>query len=83
MLHAGVIGYLRTNGPAGRAEIVRALDLPVMTVANALSSLYAGGLLLADPPLDEARQGQRVVYRVNNPAVSGMYLQLGQAIAEL
>jgi DNA-binding transcriptional ArsR family regulator len=83
MLRAGIIGYLRSSGPAGRAEIARALELRPVTVAKALSSLHSAGLLIADPPLDEVRQGQRVLYRVNNPAVSEIYLQLGQAIGEV
>ncbi len=83
MVRASIIGYLRTSGPAGRAEISRALELNPNTVVKTLVSLYNAGLLVSDPPLGEARQGQRVTYRVNNPAVTEMYLQLGQAIGEV
>ena len=83
MLRAGVIGHLRAHGPSGRAEIARALELPLMTIANALKDLYAAGLLIADPPLEQAQRGQRVWYQVNNAAVTEMYLRLGQAIGEV
>jgi predicted transcriptional regulator len=83
LARAGIIGYLRANGPAGRTEIAQALGLGVDNVKKIVYSLAAAGLLIADPPLGEARRGQRVTYRVNNPAVTEMYLQLGQAIGEL
>ncbi len=82
MARAEILGYLRSSGGAGRAEVAQALDLQPATVARALSAFHSAGLVIADPPLDQVRQGQRVAYRVNNPAVTELYLQLGQAIGE-
>lgn len=83
LVRAGIIGYLRQNGPATRAEIAAALDLPVPTVAQSLKAMVQSGLLTTAPPLAEARRGQRVRYFVDQETVSRMYLQLGQAIGEL
>ncbi|MDX2377601.1 winged helix-turn-helix domain-containing protein [Microbacterium sp. LRZ72] len=83
MVRAGIIGFLRTNGPASRVEISRELEIPIPTVAKSLAALMESGLLLSDPPMEEVRQGQRVRYRVNDSAVSDMYTKLGMAIGEL
>lgn len=83
MVRAGIIGFLRNNGPATRAEISRALEIPIPTVAKSLAALMTSGLLISDPPMDQVRQGQRVRYQVDDAAVSDMYLQLGQAIGEV
>lgn len=83
LVRAGIIGHLRTSGPATRGQIVEALGLPAPTVAAALQAMVQAGLLLADPPASEARRGQRVRYTVDNETVSRMYLQLGQAIGEV
>jgi ArsR family transcriptional regulator len=83
LVRAGIIGYLRQNGPATRAEIAAALELPVPTIAASLKAMVQAGLLTTDPPIGEARRGQRVKYGVDHEIVSRMYLQLGQAIGEI
>jgi len=83
MVRAGIIGYLRENGPATRSEIARGIDLLPNTVSNALVALTASELLTPDPPPELARRGEHIRYRVNDEAVSEMYLQLGQAIGEV
>src|SRR3546814_13874331 len=70
MLRAGIIGYLRSSGPARRAELARALELRPVTVAKALSSLHSAGLFIQDPPPDQVRPGPGVPYRVKPPTVS-------------
>lgn len=82
LVRAGIIGHLRQRGPATRAEIATALSLPVPTVGAALKAMVNAGLLVSDPPIGEARRGQRVRYSVDHERVSRMYLQLGQAIGE-
>jgi ArsR family transcriptional regulator len=83
LVRAGIIGYLREHGPATRAEIAGALDLPVPTIAASLKAMVQAGLLTTDPPIREARRGQWVRYGVDHEIVSRMYLQLGQAIGEI
>lgn len=83
LVRAGIIGYLRQHGPATRAEIALALDLPVPTIAASLKAMVQAGLLTSDPPIEQARRGQWIKYGVHHEMVSRMYLQLGQAIGEL
>lgn len=83
LVRAGIIGYLRQNGPATRAEIAAALELPVPTIGDSLKAMVQAGLLIPDPPLAAVRRGQRVRYAVDQEVVSRMYLQLGQAIGEV
>ncbi|MBX3193843.1 MAG: helix-turn-helix domain-containing protein [Microbacteriaceae bacterium] len=83
LVRAGIIGYLREHGPATRGQIAAALELPTPTVAASLQAMLQAGLLRADPPIDQARSGQRIRYTVDDEIVSRMYLQLGQAIGEL
>jgi predicted transcriptional regulator len=83
LVRAGIIGYLRENGPATRAEIAAALDIPVPTIAASLKAMLQAGLLITDPPMGDVRRGQWVRYGVDHEMVSRMYLQLGQAIGEV
>jgi DNA-binding MarR family transcriptional regulator len=83
MVRAGIIGYLRVQPDRTRAEIARELELPTGTATTAIVGLVEAGLLLPDPPRDVATRGQWVRYRVNDAAVSELYLQLGQAIGEI
>lgn len=83
LVRAGIIGYLRGEGPATRAEIAAALDLPIPTIAASLKAMVQAGLLTTDPPIDKARRGQRIRYGVDQETVTRMYLQLGQAIGEI
>lgn len=82
-LKAGVIGYLRANPDAGLGELAAALDTSRMTAYRAVDELLDARLLLADPPREQALRGQRVRYRVDDAAVTEMYLRLGIAIGEI
>ena len=83
LVRAGIIGYLRQNGPATRAEIAAALDIPVRTTAAPLKQMALAGLRTSDPPLGSAGRGQWIKYDVDHEVGSRMYLQLGQAIGEI
>tara|TARA_B100000378_G_scaffold200156_1_gene163616 strand:- start:151 stop:468 length:318 start_codon:yes stop_codon:yes gene_type:complete len=83
MLRASIIGYLRDNGPATRGQIAAALEIPVPTVKAAIGDLVTTKLLIADPPPERHKSGQRVHYFVDDTAVSEMYIQLGLAIGEI
>ncbi|MHC2999985.1 hypothetical protein [Microbacterium sp. HJ5] len=83
MLKAGIIGHLRAHPNGGRKEISDALALPEQTVITGIDELLKFGLIVADPPREVATRGQRVRYRVNDEAVTEMYLRLGIAIGEI
>jgi predicted transcriptional regulator len=83
MVRAGIIGHLRQHPGQTRAEIARALELNNQTASVALSGLVEVGLVSADPPRETAARGQWIRYRVEDAAVSELYLQLGQAIGEI
>jgi hypothetical protein len=48
-----------------------------------LAELEAAGLVVADPPMSQERKRAWVKYRVNDEAVTDLYLRLGQAIGEI
>lgn len=83
MVRAGIIGYIRNHGASTRGEIAAGTGLAVPTVAKALQALVKSGMLIPDPPPEQAVSGQRIRYSVNRAAVSEMYFQLGIAIGEL
>jgi hypothetical protein len=83
MVSMSIIGFLRDHGPAKKGEIASALELLPVTVAKALTELLAADLVRSDPPLAELRRGQGAIYRVNNPAVTDLYIQFGQGLREL
>jgi hypothetical protein len=83
MLKAGIIGHLRAHPNDGRKEIADALEVADWAATRGIDDLLEVGLLIADPPRDEATRGQRVRYRVNDEAVTEMYLRLGLAIGEI
>jgi predicted ArsR family transcriptional regulator len=83
MVSMSIIGYLRDHGPSKRGELANGLDLLPVTVAKALNELLAADLIRSDPPLSELRRGQGATYRVNNPAVTDLYIQFGQGLREL
>ncbi|MGN6220931.1 MAG: hypothetical protein ACTHNQ_15635 [Microbacterium sp.] len=69
------------------AERVRAGDalaLGPTTIHPRLVELEAAGLVIADPPMTDGqpRGGVWVRYRVDNEAVTDLYLRLGAAIGE-
>lgn len=80
---AGVIRQLRRTPNVGRKAVADALQVPHSTLVPYLGELEAAGLLLADPPRGERKRGEWVVYRVNDEAVTEIYLRLGQEIGEI
>jgi DNA-binding transcriptional ArsR family regulator len=80
---AGIIGYLREHPDAGAGEIGTAIGASRMTAYRAIEELVDAGLVLADPPRDQAVRGQWIQYRVDDAAVTEMYLRLGIAIGEI
>ncbi|MEJ1154634.1 winged helix-turn-helix transcriptional regulator [Microbacterium marmarense] len=83
VMNASVIGYLRQNPAQTRAEIAEELQLPKMSVANALETLMEAGLIIADPPRDVALRGQRVRYSVDDLQVTEMIMRLNQVLGEI
>lgn len=81
MLRARIIGDLRQHGPSKRGEITKRLDVGYQAVGKALQVLVRAGVVLTDPA--HPTKGQQVRYRVDQEAVSEMWIQLGQAIGEL
>lgn len=74
---ADIIRQLRRTPNVGRKTIADALQVPPSTLVPYLGELEAAGLLLADPPRDKRKRGEWVVYRVNDEAVTEIYLRLG------
>lgn len=82
-VHLALIGHLRRHPHQTSSAIATALDVPKPTVVKAIERLMGLDMLLADPPRERATRGQWIRYRVNDPLVTEMYLQLGQAIEEM
>ena len=84
IVKAAVLRYLREHPDVTMGSICDALDLGATTVQPRLNELQAAGLVLADPPMvpGESRRGIWVRYRVNDEAVTDLYLRLGMAIGE-
>src|SRR5690606_7877091 len=80
---AGIIRQLRKTPDVGRKVVADALQVPASTLVPYLGELEAAGLLLADPPRGERKRGEWVRYRVNDEAVTEIYLRLGQEIGEI
>lgn len=84
MLKAGIIRYLRAHPDALMSEMCESLELVPSTVRPPIVELQEAGLVLSDPPssIEQSRRGMRVRYRVNDEAVTDVYLRLGMAIGE-
>lgn len=83
-MKAAILRYLRANPDVTIGPICDALDLGPTTIQPRLTELQAAGLVIADPPMvpGESRKGVWVRYRVNDEAVTDLYLRLGLAIGE-
>ena len=75
-----IVGYLAESGPSTRGEVARALEIGVPTAQNNLGQLEAEGVLIADPPASEERNGRRVKYTVDTGEVARRYSVLGRAL---
>ncbi|WP_024821051.1 hypothetical protein [Arthrobacter sp. 31Y] len=75
-----IVGYLVKVGASTRGEVARGLEIGVPTAQNNLLQLEAEGVLIADPPASEERNGQRVRYTVNTREVAERYSILGRAL---
>lgn len=83
MVKAGIIRQLRRTPNVGRKAIADALQVPPTTIVPYLGELEVAGLLFADPPRGARKRGEWVTYRVNDEAVTELYLRLGQEIGEI
>lgn len=82
LVKVSILRVLRSTPDVTIGSICAELELGPTTV-QPLVELEAAGLVVADPPRAEPRKGTWVKYRVDDVAVSGLYLRLGQAIGEL
>ncbi|CDJ99829.1 MULTISPECIES: helix-turn-helix transcriptional regulator [Micrococcales] len=84
LVKAAVLRYLRSNPDVTAGPICDALELGASTIKPILDELAAAGLVIADPPPVEgqSRRGIWIKYRVNDEAVTDLYLRLGMAIGE-
>lgn len=82
LVKAGILRVLRTNPDVTIRPICDALGLGPTTIQPYLAELEAANIVVADPPMSEVRKGAWVKYRVNNEAVTDLYLRLGAAIGE-
>ena len=81
ILRANIIGYVRSHGPCGRAQISKALGVLPATVTKALDILVESQALERHPT--NPTRGVRVKYTVNTDVVSDMWITLGRAIGEI
>ena len=84
LVKAAILRYLRANPDVTVGPICDALELGPTTIQPRLNELETAGLVIADPPMTagESRKGVWVKYRVNDEAVTDLYLRLGMAIGE-
>ena len=84
LVKASILRYVRANPNTTMKPICDALELGPTTVQPRLVELELAGLVIADPPISDGRTrgGVWVRYRVNNEAVTDLYLRLGAAIGE-
>lgn len=80
---SATIRYLRQHPNVTRKSIMDALELPSATLVSYLGELEEMGLILADPPRASRTRGEWPVYRVNDEAVTALYLRLGQELGEI
>lgn len=84
LVKTSILRYLRAKPDVTVGPICDALALGPTTIQPRLNELEIAGLVIADPPLSDAnsRKGIWVKYRVNEEAVTDLYLRLGRAIGE-
>ncbi|MBW9111887.1 helix-turn-helix transcriptional regulator [Microbacterium trichothecenolyticum] len=84
LVKASILRYVRANPETTMKPICDALALGPTTIHPRLVELESAGLIIADPPMADGqpRGGVWVRYRVNNEAVTDLYLRLGAAIGE-
>lgn len=82
LVKAGIVRVLRTKPDVTIGPICDALELGRTTVQPYLAELEAANIVIGDPPRGDARKGSWVTYRVNNEAVTDLYLRFGLAIGE-
>lgn len=83
LVKTGILRVLRENPDVTIRPICDALGLGPTTVQPYLSELEIAGVVIADPPRSEERKGSWVKYRVDDRAVTDLYLRLGIAIGEV
>lgn len=79
-LRVAVLAFLAENGPSTRGQILAELAVGITTLKRALAILMEHGAVTADPPLDQAKSGQRVRYSYQQQRVTELHTLLGQAV---
>lgn len=84
LVKASILRYLRSHPDVTIRPICDALELGPTTIQPRLNELEEAGLVISDPPMDpgQSRSGMSVRYRVNEEAVTDLYLRLGMALGE-
>ncbi|HKT58179.1 MAG TPA: winged helix-turn-helix domain-containing protein [Microbacterium sp.] len=83
LVKASIVRALRQTPNVTMGPLSETLALPPTTLQPYLRELEAANIVIADPPMTEPRQRTPVRYRVNDEAVTDLYLRLGQAIGEI
>ncbi len=81
-VRVAIIGFLRTDGPASRRQIEDALSIRKPTLTLHLSSLIAQGVVIADPPLQDAKGRQKVEYSINETRIRELIDALLDGLSE-
>lgn len=84
LVKTAILRYLRANPDVTVGPICDALALGPTTIQPRLNELENAGLVIANPPLvaGGSRKGVWITYRVDDEAVTDLYLRLGMAIGE-
>lgn len=82
ILKASIIRYLRDHPNSTKGALADALQLGPSTIHPRLLELEQAGLVIADTPPGGSRKGVWVRYRIDDEAVTDLYLRLGFAIGE-
>ncbi len=77
-VRVAIIGYIHEHGPATRGQLATGLGLVPKTVQFHLTGLTALGVVIPDPPPEQARRGQRTRYEIDAARVLELYAELGK-----
>lgn len=83
LVKTSIVRTLRATPNLTMGPLCDALGMTAATIYPYLSELEDGQIVVADPPKAVRTRGMAVRYRVNDQAVTELYLRLGQAIGEI
>lgn len=83
LVKASIVRALREAPNLTMGPLCDTLGLPATTIHPYLTELEVAQIVIADPPKASRARGMTVRYRVNDEAVTELYLRLGQAIGEI